>query len=107
MISRAKSASRGEGERGSLGDENHRAPDTTTAFSGVYFPSVSSEPSADGDLSVKGSESSSLDESVAVPTAELTAARKLASNLVGPGNGEKLGPTKALARVPNKKYLSS
>ena len=45
--------------RGSVVGENLSAPDTTTAPSGVHPPSVSSEPSSDGDLSAEENETSS------------------------------------------------
>ena len=57
----------GEGERGSVGGKNMPAPDTTTAPSDVYLSSESNEKSADGDISVEGSETSSSDESRPVP----------------------------------------
>ena len=67
----------GEGERGIVGGENMPAPNTTTDPSDVYSPSVSSEPSADGDLSVEGSETSSSDKSSPVPTMARIAAGQL------------------------------
>ena len=48
----------GKYERGSVGGENVSAAETTTAPSGVYSPSVSSEPCADSDLSTEASETS-------------------------------------------------
>ena len=48
----------GEGERSSVGGEDATTPATTTALSGVYQSSVSSEPSVDGERSVEGTETS-------------------------------------------------
>ena len=91
----------GEDERGSVGGENLSAPDTTTAPSGVYSPSVSSEPSADGDLPAEASETSSSDVSSPIPTMARTAARQLESNLLGSGVDEELGRTRAQTRAFN------
>ena len=92
----------GEGERGSVGRENLPTPDTTTASSGVYSPSVSSELSADGDLSAEGSETSSSDESSPVPTMVRTAARQLESHLCDSRVGDELGRTRAQTRALNQ-----
>ena len=83
----------GEGERGLAGGKNPSAPDTATTPSGVDSPSVSSERSADDDLSAEGSEMS-LDESSPVPTIARAAALKLESHLLGSRVGEELGRTK-------------
>ena len=71
--------------------ENLSAIDTTTAPSGVYSPSVSIEPSANGDLSAEWSETSPSGETSQVPMMARTAARQLESNLLGPGVDEELG----------------
>ena len=67
----------GEGERGSVGGENLLVPDSTTAPLGVISPSVSSEPSGDGDPSVEGRETSSSGERSPVPTLAGTASCQL------------------------------
>ena len=92
----------GEGERGFVDGENLPAPDTTTAPSGVHSPSVSSEPSADGDLSAEESETSSSGENSPVPTMARTAARQLESHLLDSRVGDELGRTGAQTRALNQ-----
>ena len=92
----------GKGERGSIGGDTLSAPYTTTAPSGVYSPSVSSEPSADGDLSAVESETSSSGENRPVPTMARTAARQLESNLLRSGVDEAFGRTRAQTRALNQ-----
>lgn len=87
----------GKDDRGSHGDENQPPPDDTAASLGVYLPPVSSEPSADGDLLVEGSDSPSSDRSIPPPTAARTAARQLESNLVGSVNSEE--PKRTIAQT--------
>ena len=88
----------GQGERGSVDGVNMPAPDATTAPSGDYLSSVSSESSVDGENPV---EASSSDENGPVTTMARTAARQLESHLVGPGDGEQLGRTRAQTRALN------
>ena len=89
----------GKGERGSVGGENLRAPDTATAPQYVYLLTERNETSAHGDISVEASETSSSGESRPVPTMVRTAERQLESNFLGPGNGEELGRTRAQTRA--------
>ena len=78
------------------------APGNTTNVFGAFLSPVSNEPSADSDLPVKGSDSSSSGENVPFPAAERTAAREPESDLVEYGNGEELGRTRAQTRVLNR-----
>lgn len=76
---------------------------TTQSLSQVFFlPSMGTEPSADGDLLAKGSDSSSPDERIQLPTAARTAARKLQPDLFGSGIDEELGRTGVQTRVLNR-----
>ena len=63
---------------------------------------MSSEPSADGDLSAEGNETSSSGESSPVPTMARTEARQLESNLHGSGVDEELGRSTAQTRALNE-----
>lgn len=106
MTSPAESTERGgEGERGSVGDENQPPPDDTTASSGVCFPSASIELSADGDLSVECGYSSLSDDGVPVPTTAPTTTRQLESSLVGSGQSEELGSTRSHMRALNREVV--
>ena len=93
----------GQGERGSVDGVNMPAPDATTAPSGDYLSSVSSESSVDGE---NPGEASSSDEIGPVTTMARTAARQLESHLVGPGDGEQLGRTRAQTRALNQDAAS-
>ena len=89
----------GQGERGSVDGDNLPAPDATTASSGDYLSSVSSESSVDGE---NPDEATSSDENGPATTMAQTAARQLESHLVGPGDGEQLGRTRAQTRALNQ-----
>ena len=93
----------GNGGRGSIDGVNMPAPDATTAPSGDYLPSVSSESSVDGE---NPGEASSSDENSPVATMARTAAHQLESHLVGPGDGEQLGRTRAQTRAFNQDAAS-
>ena len=84
----------GEGELGFAGGKNPSAPDTATTPSGVHSPSVSSDRSADGELSAEGSKTSSLDESSPVTTIARAVALNLESHLHGSRVREELGRTR-------------
>ena len=94
-----------EGDRGSAGGENMSAVGTTTASSSVYSPSMSSEPSADGDVTVTGSETSPLNESNPVPTMARTVARQFELPLLGSRVGEGLERTRAQTRARNQEAV--
>ena len=74
----------------------------TSVPSDFYLWSESSEPSADGDISVEGGETSSSDESRPVPTTMQTAARQLESHFLGPRDGAELERTRAQTRALNQ-----
>ena len=93
----------GQGERGSVNGVNMPPPDATTAPSGDCLSSVSSESSVDGE---NPGEASSSDEIGPVTTMARTAARQLESHLVGPGDGEQLGRTRAQTRALNQDAAS-
>ena len=82
----------GQGERSSIDGVNMPAPDATTVPSGDYLSSVRSESSVDGENPGKASSSA---EDGPVTTMARTASRQLQSHLVGPGNGQQLGRTRA------------
>ena len=78
--------------RGSVRGENLPTPDRTTSPTGVYLPSVGSQPSADGDLSIDGSETSSSVEKGPVPAiGARTVEHQLESRLLCSRVGGELG----------------
>ena len=79
------------------------APDATTASSGDDSSYVSSESSGDGE---NPDEASSSDENGPVTTMARTAAHQLESHLVGPGDEEQLGRTRAQTRALNQDAAS-
>ena len=93
----------GQGERGYVDGVNMPPPDATTAPSGDYLSSASSELSVDGETP---GEASSSDDNGPVTTMARTAARQLESHLVGPGDGKQLGRTKAQTRAVNQDAAS-
>ena len=88
----------GQGERGSVDGVNLPAPDATTAPSGDYLSSVSSQSSVHRE---NLDEAFISDENGPVTTMARTAARQLESHLVGPGDGEQLGRTRAQTQALN------
>ena len=93
----------GQGERGSVDGGNLPAPDAVTAPSGDYLSSVRSESSVDGETP---DDASSSDGNDPVTTMARTAARQLESHLVGPGDGNQLGRTRAQTRALNRNAAS-
>ena len=93
----------GQGERGSVDGGNLPAPDAITAPSGDYLSSVRSESSIDGE---NPDDASSSDGNDPVTTMTRTAARQLESHLVGSGDGDQLGRTRAQTRALNRDAAS-
>ena len=78
--------------RGSVRGENLPTSDGTTSPTGVYLPSVGSQSSAHGDLSIEGSEASSSDERGPVPAiGPRTLEHQLDSHLLCSRVGGELG----------------
>ena len=93
----------GQSERGFVEGVNMPAPDATTAPSGNYLSSVSSESSVDGE---NLGDASSSDENGPVTTMTRTAAHQLESHLVGPGDKEQLGRTRSQTQALNQDVAS-